>query len=39
MWAVFAMFAWFASASFLLKYACKKGWMNKIVKRCKIDEL
>lgn len=33
MWVVLLMMAWFASATLLLKYADKKGWMDKIVKR------
>jgi hypothetical protein len=39
LWAVLLMVAWFAGSSLLLKYADKKGWMNEIVKRYKIDEL
>jgi hypothetical protein len=39
LWAVLLMVGWFAGSSLLLKYADKKGWMNKIVKRYKIDEI
>lgn len=39
LWAVLVMVAWFFLSSFLLKYADKKGWMNEIVKRYKLDEL
>jgi hypothetical protein len=39
LWAVILMFAWFTGSCFLLKYADKRGWMDKIVKRYKLDEL
>lgn len=39
LWAVLLMVTWFATASLLLKYADKKGWMDKIAKRYKLDEL
>jgi hypothetical protein len=39
LWAVMLMVAWFAGSSLLLKVADKRGWMNEIVKRYKLDEL
>lgn len=39
LWAVLIAFGWFLLSSLLLKYAYKKGWMNQIVKRYKLDEL
>jgi hypothetical protein len=39
LWAVLVVVAWFLLSSLLLKYADKKGWMNEIVKRYKLDEL
>jgi hypothetical protein len=39
LWAVLIAVGWFFLSSLLLKYADKKGWMNEIVKRYKLDEL
>jgi hypothetical protein len=39
LWAVLLMVAWFVGSSLLLKYADKRGWMNEIIKRYKLDEL
>jgi len=39
LWAVLLMVGWFAGATLLLKYADKRGWMDDIVKRYKLDEL
>lgn len=39
LWAVLIAVGWFFISSLLLKYADKKGWMNEIVKRYKLDEL
>jgi hypothetical protein len=33
LWAVLLMVAWFAGSCLLLKYADKRGWMDKIMKR------
>jgi hypothetical protein len=38
-WVVLLCFGWFAGSCFLLKYADKRGWMDKIVKRYKLDEV
>jgi hypothetical protein len=38
-WAVLLIFGWFAGSSLLLKRADKRGWMDKIVKRYKLDKL
>jgi len=37
LWAVLIMVGWFCLSTLLLKYADKKGWMNEIVKRFKMD--
>jgi hypothetical protein len=37
--AVMLIVAWFVGSSLLLKSADKRGWMDKIVKRYKMDEL
>lgn len=39
LWAVLVAFIWFIVSSLLLIFANKRGWMDKIVKRFKIDEL
>jgi len=39
LWAVLLMFGWFAGSSLLLWYADRRGWMNGIRKRFKMDEL
>ena len=39
LWAVLVAVGWFCLSSLLLKYADKKGWLNNIVKRYKLDEL
>jgi hypothetical protein len=39
LWAVLLMVAWFAGSTLLLNYADRRGWMNGIVKRYKLDEL
>jgi hypothetical protein len=39
LWAVLLVAAWFAGSSLLLKYADRRGWMNDICKRLKMDEL
>ena len=37
--AVGLMFGWFALSSLLLLYADRRGWMDRVVKRFKMDEL
>ncbi|MDR0864997.1 MAG: hypothetical protein LBO74_08705 [Candidatus Symbiothrix sp.] len=37
-WAVLLMVAWFFGSTILLIYADKRGWMDDIVKRFKLDE-
>lgn len=39
LWAVAVAVGWFCLSTLILIYADKKGWMNKIVKRYKLDEL
>jgi hypothetical protein len=39
LWAVLIMVGWFMLSTLLLKYADKRGWMNKLVKRYTLDEL
>ena len=39
LWAVLMMFAWFACSTLLMKYADKKGWLDDIYKRFKMNEL
>ncbi|MDR1370914.1 MAG: hypothetical protein LBJ72_12455 [Dysgonamonadaceae bacterium] len=39
LWAVILIVTWFVCLCLLLKDADKKGWMNKILKQLKIDEL
>lgn len=39
MWIVLILPAWFAGSSLLLTCTCRKGWMDKVVKRFKMDEL
>jgi len=39
MWAVLVVVAWFCAATLLLKYADRRGWMDEVVKRFKLDEL
>jgi len=39
MWAVILMVIWFSASVLLLKYADRKGWMDEVVKRYKMDEL
>jgi len=36
---ILVIVAWFAGSSLLLKYADKRGWMDEIVERYKLDEL
>jgi len=37
--AVLLIVAWFTGSTFLLWYAGKRGWMDEIIKRYKLDEL
>lgn len=37
LWAVLLMVGWFIGSTLLLNYADKKGWMDVIVKRFKMD--
>jgi hypothetical protein len=39
LWAVLIMVGYFVLSTLLLKYADKKGWMNEIVERYKLNEL
>lgn len=39
LWASLLCVVWFAASSLLLKYADRKGWLDKICKTFKIDEL
>ena len=39
LWAFLLMVAWFAGSSLLLRFADRRGWMNDIRKRYKMDEL
>jgi len=38
-WAILIAIAWPAFSTLLLRYANRRGWMDKFVKRFKIDEL
>ena len=33
------MYGWFIGSTLLLNYADRKGWMDKVLKRFKLDEL
>ena len=39
MWIVLFICGWFCGSSVLMNYAEKHGWMEKIEKRFKLDEL
>ena len=39
LWAVMLVVIWFACSTLLLKYADLRSWMDKFIKRYKIDEL
>jgi threonine/homoserine/homoserine lactone efflux protein len=39
LWAVFVAIGWFALSSWLMIRADRRRWMDKIVKRYKMDEL
>ena len=38
-WAVVLMYGWFGISMLLMNLAHKRGWLDKIVKRFKLDEL
>jgi hypothetical protein len=35
-WAVILMVAWFAVSSIILQYACKRGWLDRVMKQSKL---
>ena len=39
LWAVMVAVSWFVGSTLLLKYADKRGWMDCIIKRYKLNEL
>lgn len=38
MWAVMAILGWFVASTLFLRYADRRGWMDKVVRRYKLDE-
>ena len=39
LWVCLLMVEWFAGSTLLLNYADRKGWLDKVVKRFKLDEV
>lgn len=39
LWIVMLLLGWFIGSSLILNYANRRGWMDKIIKYLKIDEL
>ena len=39
LWVVLLMYAWFFVSTLLMNLAHRKGWLNRVVERFKLDEV